>query len=379
MNTSVYKEVGCVAPFSSLHISNDVRPCCVFEGSKIPNLEKNQFQIEELFNISNEKIRLEFLDKGQNISNYSNCKRCSGLVDRQSDDHNKKASPEIDYIKNPTLTYLHIQFNNKCNLACRMCDPAHSNMLFKEFNSVDSDGYIENLSRDSVLFRSILDNLHNIKHLWFSGGEPFLHDEVWEILELMYEKNLTKDLTLQVNTNGTVKLTQHRLDILNSCKQLEMHISMDGFEKYAEYIRTGVVWDRWVENIKEYKKIKHRLNIVITITVFNAHILDKMIELFEMREGFGLILNMVFSPYRLSVINMNQYAKDYLNEKYKDNNNNKIKELLYFINNNKNNIDPKKVIEYIDVRDDRVVKNNIHKNFKTFKEVDPIWYELLKC
>ena len=53
--------------------------------------------------------------------------------------------------------------------------------------------------------------------------------------------------------------------ILNSCKQLEMHIRMDGFEKYAEYIRTGVVWDRWVENIKEYKKIKHRFLTILQI------------------------------------------------------------------------------------------------------------------
>jgi MoaA/NifB/PqqE/SkfB family radical SAM enzyme len=379
-----YQNVACVAPWSSLHITDKMHPCCVIEKSRGTTIYPNK-NLNWNFNHTNYHLRQEFQAAGTDIQKYERCFQCSSKNDSQNLQHNIKASESIDYIKDPILTYLHIKFSNKCNLSCRMCDPVHSNMLFKELKSVyskavdfDSDGYYENLSRDSVLYKSILNDLHNIKHLWFSGGEPFLHDEVWEILELMYEKDLTKDLTLQVNTNGTIKLTQHRLDILNSCKKLEMHISMDGFEKYAEYIRTGVVWDRWIENIREYKNIKHRLEITITVTVFNVHIIDKMIELFEIKEDFGLILNMVFNPNELSVINMNQRAKDYVNEKYKDIDNNKIKELLYFINENENRIDSNLIVDFIDNKDNHVLENSFYKNYIPFRDIDPEWYDILK-
>jgi len=84
---------------------------------------------------------------------------------------------------------------------------------------------------------------------------------------------------------------------------------------------------------------------------------------------------MVFYPNQLSIVNLNQRCKDYINEQYKDGH---LNDVLHFLNQS-NNLDSSEVIKYIDVRDDYVVKNNIHKNFKTFKEVDPIWYELLKC
>jgi hypothetical protein len=155
---------------------------------------------------------------------------------------------------------------------------------------------------------------------------------------------------------------------------------MDGIGKYAEYIRTGVVWDRWIENLKEYKSNIKFDNVFITatISVFNVHILDQIVELFDKQENLNLISNMVFSPSPLSVINMNQQAKDYLNEKYKDHTNNKIKSLLYFINKNKNTLDPSKVVEFIDNLDDKVIKNSYYRNYIPFREVDPEWYAILK-
>jgi MoaA/NifB/PqqE/SkfB family radical SAM enzyme len=384
-----YQNISCVAPFSSLHISHKSYACCVIN----PDTGKAVDQTKSLdwnFNNTNTKLREEFIGWGSDFKKYKDCHLCTSKMDEsQNLNHNHRASEDIDYIKNPTLTYLHIKFSNKCNLACRTCDPVHSSMLYKEgnleenypeFKNLHQDGLYQNISRDSELFKSILDNLHNIKHLWFSGGEPFLHEEVWEILDIMYERDLIKDLTLQVNTNGTVKLNQRRYDILNACKRSEIHISMDGIGKYAEYIRTGVVWDRWIENLKEYKSNIKFDNVFITatISVFNVHILDQIVELFDKQENLNLISNMVFSPSALSVINMNQQAKDYLNEKYKDNTNNKIKSLLYFINENKNTLDPSKVVEFIDNLDDKVIKNSYHRNYIPFREVDPEWYAILK-
>lgn len=381
-----YQNVACVAPWSSLHLSNKSYACCVINPATGHELDTTKSLFWN-FNKTNFKLRQEFQNWGTDFKQYKDCHLCTSKINEsQNIQHNLKALDSIDYVNNPILTYLHIKFSNKCNLACRTCDPIHSSMMFKESNAIDypilnelpQDGIYQNMTRDSVLYGSILKNLNNIKHLWFSGGEPFLHDEVWEILETMYEQGLTKDLSLQVNTNGTIKLSQHRIDILNSCKNAEIHISMDGFGKYAEYIRTGVVWDRWIENIREYKNIKHNLYITTTISVFNVHILDQMIKLFEVDENFGIIFNMVFTPKHLCVFNMNQRAKDYITEKYKNNPNDKLNELLYFINENKSTIDPNSIVDLIDKKDNNVIENSYHKNYIPFREVDPEWYAMLK-
>lgn len=377
-----YKNVNCVAPFSSLHFSNKSYTCCVIDpktGIKIDSTKTLDWHFEN----TNKNFRTQFIEHEHDFSKYKDCVKCSVRQDgSQNLDHNSKADPELDYINTPKLTNLHIKFSNSCNLACRTCDPLNSNMLYKE-NSVigyynlgqDKNGVIQNVSKTSELYKSILDSLDTLNFVWFSGGEPLLHDEVWEILEILYERGYSKNIGFRVNTNGTIKLTERRLNILNSFKNLEMHISMDGFDKYAEYIRTGVVWEKWWENLLTYKNNfkKDSIFINVTISVFNIHILGQLIKMFHSNE-LNVATNMVFTPSELSIVNLNQKCKDYINELYKDGN---LDNVLHFLNQ-PNSLDTEKVIKFIDRRDLYVVNNNIHKNFKTYQEIDPEWYSMLK-
>ena len=82
---------------------------------------------------------------------------------------------------------------------------------------------------------------------------------------------------------------------------------------------------------------------------------------------------MLFGPEKLCSYNINQRAKDYLNELYK----NKFPELLHFINY-ENKIDPAEIVEFIDKKDNIVLSNNLHKNYRAFRDVDPEWYAMLK-
>ena len=377
-----YKNVSCVAPFSSLHLANKSYTCCVINSNRGIDVDPSK-DLNWHFENTNKDYRLEFITAGHNISKYKDCIRCSSRRDgSQNIDHNSKANLELDYINKPQLTNLHIKFSNSCNLACRTCDPGNSSMLFKEneffkfqSNKFGKNGLIQKIDRNSKLYKSILNSLSTLTFVWFSGGEPLLHEEVWEILEILYEQGYSKNIGFRVNTNGTIKLTDRRLEILNSFKTLEMHVSMDGFEKIAEYIRTGIVWKIWWQNLLTYKDSLKSNSIVIniTISVLNIHILEQLIELFY-NNKLKVATNIVFHPIQLSIINLNQQCKDYINERYKDG---QLDNVLHFLNQ-PNNLDPIEVIKYIDTRDDYVIKNNIHRNFKSFKEVDPNWHKLLK-
>ena len=294
MNT--YKTVGCVAPFSSLFINPNGQafPCCIYNYSKSKSIDKTKDQNWNFDHI-NKEIRQEFIEKGTDIKTYDNCFGCSSnLNSGQYLQHNLESNNNIDYIQTPTLTNLHLKFSNQCNLACRICESGCSNLLYTEDlllveNKIRSDTLPilnSSLNQDSVLFKSFKDNLHNLNTLYLSGGEPLLHDAVWDLLTAANDQGHSKNIILKFNTNGTVKLNQEKYNILKSFKKVNMFVSMDGIGKHAEYIRTNVNWDRWVENLRAYKEeFKSHLNlfvgIVVTVSVYNIHIIDQIFAFFN--------------------------------------------------------------------------------------------------
>lgn len=375
-----YKDkVECVAPFSSIFFSNTTaKPCCAITRDREKEIEiDNDKSIIYHFNKANEYLRHDFIKR----VDHQNCFNCNSRIDLlQREHHNYYTNENVNHLETPTLSYLHIDFSNVCNLACRICTHKNSNLLYDEMKSL-GDSWVDGppiktmIDRDSKLYASILDNLDKLRYIRFSGGEPLLHEEVWKLLEAICEKGYNKDITFKVNTNGTVKLSRHRYDILKSFKQVDIEISIDGIGSLAEYIRTNVVWDRWVENFKDYQKEFSNwstLGIVCTLSVFNIHKYDSIKEYFK-NTGINVTTNMLFEPSKLCAYNINQNAKDYLNELYKD----KYPEILYFVNF-ENKIDPKEIIKFIDRKDDNVIKHSLHKNYRVFRDVEPEWYNILK-
>lgn len=397
-----YKDkIGCVAPFSSLFVRSDGKsfPCCKFNYSAINKVDQTKDQ-EWNFNYINQKVRDEFLQKGNDIANYKDCKMCSiNPKTGQHLMHNTNAKEEIDYIANPTLTNLHLKFSNQCNLACRICESGCSSLIHTEDNllfnaglrpEVPSNPNIK-LDNNSVLMQSFKENIHNLNTLYFSGGEPLLQDEVWEFLTLANDQGHSKNIDLQFNTNGTVKLNQERYNILKSFKSIDISVSMDGIGKHAEYIRTNTSWPRWVENIKNYKAEfsnypNLRLGIVLTVSVFNVHIVDKVLDFFKNEIDLNVDLNFVHWPPHLCVLNLSRKLKDSLIEYYTGLAKNYkpvdkyyiiFTELSEFLKN-ENNIISSEIVKFIDLKDNLVLENSLYKNYRPFREVDPEWYNILK-
>lgn len=396
-----YQNVACVAPFSSMFVNSngDSFPCCKFNYRARTRIDESKDQNWNFNNI-NQKIREEFLSKGSDISSYDNCFMCSlNPKGGQYLRHNLSANEDIDYITNPTLTNLHLKFSNQCNLACRICESGCSSLLNSEDKllmqaNIRKEGLPRlnlRLDPNSVLMASIKENIHNLNTLYISGGEPLLQEEVWEFLQLAFDQGYSKNIALEFNTNGTVKLSKERYDILKSFKKIDIMVSMDGIGKHAEYIRTNSSWERWVENVKNYQQefINYpnlRLTIILTVSVYNVHIVDKILSFFTDELNIHVDLNFVYEPYELCVFNINQSLKDELVNYYRQqlaeikNENNKTRvynELINFINN-KNNISHNEIIPFIDGKDNIVIANNLYKNYKAYKDVDIEWYNKLK-
>lgn len=395
MSNQFYNEdLHCVAPFSSLVLllPNESRPCCNWimdERFPIDSRVNSNESITELFEKSNSKVRNLFLKKEH--TEYKICKKCFEGGQTQYISHNQAAKDiNHDFIANPLLTNLHIQASNFCNLACRMCSPYNSNLLAKEkgksskndpiFNS-EKKFEIKNLSSNTVLFESILTQLEFVNMLWFSGGEPLINKEVWSILEYATEKGYSDKISLKFNTNATLPLTQEKYKILQAFKKVEMDVSMDGVGAVAEYIRTNLKFDEWVENFKNYRKLFSDLTLAHTLTVFNIHLYDDFLDYFY-NEDLKIATNFAYWPNELSAASLNVKAKEFVIEKYQKS---KYKDdygvlsIIDFLNKNQQRTtQPMIIADYIENQDANAIKQNLYKNYKPYREIQPEWFEYLK-
>ena len=385
MNKKDYKgEIHCVAPFSSAVImqNNYLMPCCEWRGSPvIVNIDHNA-TIHEQFDLF-DSYRQDFLTAKNQVKKVPSCMTCAN-ASLQYKMHNDAANPNIDYIKTPTLTNLHLKFSNFCNLACRMCDPDSSSVLAKErgikFTNKKNPYLQQVLEPGTVLYESIYDTMKDLNRLWFSGGEPLIQEEVWNIVEYCVQKNYAKNIEIKFNTNGTVVLTASQIEMLLKFKKVNLDISMDGTKTLAEYIRTKVDWEKWLDNFKQYLQIKKEnphfeIFIATALSIYNVHRIDEIHEFFSLKHGLGMSFTPVWDPKELCVANLNKNAKKYLIKKYqnhqfKDN----FPEVLQLLNMNAKVVDTK---NFILQSDERALKSKLYKNYKRYQDIEYEWFNML--
>jgi MoaA/NifB/PqqE/SkfB family radical SAM enzyme len=382
-----YKNVRCVAPFSSMFIKewkgkSTFLPCCAMDT------ETNVIELDQTLTFKENfdkfgELRSEFLEAGLDFEKYTKCKSCvMNLENSQRFSHNVEAleNKHLDYINNPTLTYLHINFSNICNLACRICGESSSNLLGKEVGSyndtVKPPSFFERkyIDMDGVFYKSLLDNIEHIGYIHFSGGEPFLQSGMWEVLEHL-EKINKFDVTLQYNTNGTVKLNDRQKELLLKFKDVQLHISMDGLYKHAEYVRTGLNWAAWRKNFRDLKATFKGIEIVVTISVFNVHLLNEILHFFTVIEGVKCSLNYLYSPSNLSITQISPKAKEYIRTKYADQR--KFNKVIEFMDSkhNENFLDVPMLIHEKDLN---AMHRKLYKDYTPFYLISGEWMKLLK-
>lgn len=371
----------CVAPLSSLVIDqrSKIAPCCAWNG-KYKDINSNM-SLTSAANLLNDSKNIAIKNK----LDFTENKSCSQCINGSTQyiEHNNYADPNIDYTISPTITNLHLKVSNFCNLACRMCDPDSSSILATENNKVYNDSKHPHISKSlpigSVLYKSILENLKNIRYLWCSGGEPLIHEEIWSIIDYCYNNNLAKNIVLKFNTNGTVILKDYQIKQLVSFKDVYFDISVDGIGDIGEYIRTKSNWNNWKINFDKYLEIsKNYPNIHIrtntAVSIFNVHVIDEIHDYFEKyrTEDFSVqgSFNPIHYPRELCVKNLPDAVK---------------KELLQTTMSRKPydflsllKAQPDKDINikhHIDTLDNTAIASNLYKNYKRFSDIDPKWYE----
>ncbi|WP_228024101.1 twitch domain-containing radical SAM protein [Synechocystis salina] len=175
----------------------------------------------------------------------------------------------------PFPSALHLWLGNTCNLKCRMCsqqysssiaqDPVHSRWYGGNSQGENSVAWS---GQEATVFEQVLAHPENLRFINFSGGEPLINPSFIPILEWLIKQDAASHISLYINTNGT-KYSQKISRLLQQFQDVELAVSVDGFESVQNYIRYPCRWEKICFNILAFKQDNLRVSIRPTIQAYN--------------------------------------------------------------------------------------------------------------
>jgi MoaA/NifB/PqqE/SkfB family radical SAM enzyme len=207
-----------------------------------------------------------------------------------------------------------------------MCSPHDSSSWIKDWKlqypkyktlelKQDQDWDIRN--RDYTWYQkgsfinSIKEQAHNIKELYFAGGEPLLIPEHYAILEFMVETGAAKNCVLRYNSNG-LELPDKLFTLWNNFKQVKFNFSIDAVGDKNDYIRYPSKWNQVVENLYKLDSTPDNIvvNIACAVQLFNVLYIPELV-LWKQKQNFKKIN---LPPYGAGLIGTHLvYLPSYLN------------------------------------------------------------------
>jgi GT2 family glycosyltransferase/organic radical activating enzyme len=166
-------------------------------------------------------------------------------------------------IKKYMLLDATIAITYKCNSRCRMCN------IWQAENPKDLPlAYFLNLSPD-------------LKYINLSGGEPFLRNDLDEIVKIVKQASPKAQIIISSNGLATDLIAEKMKKILEIDKKIGVRISLDGIGETHNKVR-GItnIYDSALNTIEKLKKIGVKnLGLSFTIMDFNAEELPKVYDL----------------------------------------------------------------------------------------------------
>ena len=201
-------------------------------------------------------------------------------------DYLKHAS-KIFYKRNVFPEQVTLFVTNKCNASCKHC------FAWKELNNPA----IKDLSIDEL--DKISSTMDEFIYLLIGGGEPFLREDIAEIIKVFYKNNNV--LNVAISTNGTFPqriINQVRRVLEFYGNNLTINISFDGVGGIHDEIRGGKgIFEQAVTTHNALKELKHEFSnlnvgIIMTCMPFNqASLKQTYIWLKENLNPSSIVIN----------------------------------------------------------------------------------------
>ena len=334
----------------SLHLPQGRTHSCYHPPShKIPlkNLDDNP---SLLHNTPKKIEERRLMKEGQRPEGCSYCWRIEDNSNEHSDRHYRSsewwATEAFDEVKNNNFDYnvipryVEVNFNQSCNFKCMYCSPHLSTSWeeeIKQHGGYVLDGMVHNdlsalTDKGLMPLKVANDNNPYVKAFWkwwptiyrklrifrMTGGEPLMDKNTFKILDYVNE-NPHGQLELSITSNmcppdqklfdkflyKVQKLEEIRtyedkenFNIYSNnywyvdkgFKHFWLYISLDAVGEQAEYIRTGLEYDRLLKNTKEFlNETKYTtVSFINTFNILSIPSFKNFLQLIlDLRKEFG--------------------------------------------------------------------------------------------
>ena len=328
----------CVLPWVSLEASpiGTVRPCCLADDEIVDSHSvKFNLKSADFREIQNSEYMYQLRQQFLSGEQPQTCRKC---WNEERSGRTSKRMHTLDRLKHmgissewtqaaKPLMFLDLKLGNICNLKCRICGSWSSSQFAAEEIAVlpreeqkKSHAYSMLRAgawpRDNPQFWDQIDSvLNDIRYIEFTGGEPFMIEEHFQMLQGMVDRGIAHQVEIHYNTNGT-QYPEEAEHIWKHFKTVEIAFSLDDVGERFEYQRSNAQWAQVCENLDRFRDLKEiypniELQVCTTVNIFNVRYLGDIAAWLERnRESFSFVYwNMMHDAWYFSIACLPDSAK----------------------------------------------------------------------
>jgi MoaA/NifB/PqqE/SkfB family radical SAM enzyme len=326
----------CVLPWISLEASpvGTVRPCCLADDEIVDN-SGNKFELltADFADIQNSNhmtsLRQQFLDGKQ----PQTCRKC---WNEERAGRTSKRMHTLDRMKHMNISsewtadakplmFLDLKLGNICNLKCRICGSwSSSQFATEEINQLPREEQKQSFAyqmlragawpkENESFWQQINDCLSDIRYIEFTGGEPFMIEQHFAMLQGIVDRGIAHQVEIHYNTNGT-HYPEQAIEIWKHFKTVEIAFSIDDLGARFEYQRSNAVWSEVVFNIDRFRLLREdypniQLQCCSTVNVFNVRYIDQLANWIAIQDFNFVYWNMMHDAWYFSIATLPESAK----------------------------------------------------------------------
>lgn len=202
-----------------------------------------------------------------------------------------KALGDLNGDEDIMLKTLEISFDRTCNLACSYCNSSYSttwakdikkNGAYQQFKSDGAGAYTQDgswtepygkLNEGNPYVEAFLkwwpELSTELQEIRITGGEPTMSDNFWKFCDLVKETK-APNLRMAVNSNlQDILKTNQLIEFTKTVdlKEFDLYTSCEAYGEQAEYIRDGLNYKQWRQNLVNFLEGADYRAVTIMMTI----------------------------------------------------------------------------------------------------------------
>lgn len=336
----------CMLPWVSIETSplGTTRPCCLADDEITDDAGRkydlNETNLEVIYHSEYMKDLRRQFRRGEKPKT---CNRCWTEEDAGRDSKRihtqirlKELYQQVDWSNDDPdqLWFIDLKLGNICNLKCRICGSwSSSKWAEEEMNYVkEHTNPKEHIAytwlkqgawprKTTTFWDNMKTLLPNIKYFEFTGGEPWMIEEHWDLLAHAVTTGDSKHIDIHYNTNAT----QWPKDFYmwKEFGRVDIAFSVDNVGDRFEYERYGAKWDRANKIIDSMHGLRDSTvpnittQLCFTINIQNVYYLDELLAWADTKPWTSIYFNMLHDPSHMNIQHMTPQAQELVLNKLK--------------------------------------------------------------